>query len=530
MLKLRDYQEEILDTFVHERFTILMASRQIGKTVTAAIFIVHYMLFNKDKNVMIVADVSDTTKEIIDKVRSIIEHLPFFMKPGIVINNVNSIKLDNGCRIIGRTTTKKTGIGFSIDLLYMDEFAHINESYINFFYRSIYPTISGIITSKIIITSTPNGTNKFYEIWQSAVEGGNSYIPIRVDYWQVPGRDEAWKQKTIGDLGSIEDFNQEYGLQFYSSDQLMLDSAEIRKFNEMKVNYISRNINSLKIRYEDNYINYSRYMDFHPNFLKSTFTPDMENLVHDDNFYIMSIDTADGIGKDYSAINIFKLTALPVKFLIRNRSVINDALDIFSLIQVAKFRSNVLNINTIADIVRQLVFDFFNIDRLVIIIELNHKGGVIQDRIERHAKFFPGLLIHTKHTEASLYYEPGLVLNSFPKKKEYCDKFTYGATINKILLNDKETVLEMGSFGKVANSSSYRSQTGNDDLAITAINSSSFFDSPQYYEFAEIAMDSIKDIDYIKAINDDIIEYNNKQLDQDMPFQVEMMQEISSLS
>jgi len=526
---LRDYQEEILDSFVHHQMNILMASRQIGKTVASAIYIVHFMLFNRDKNVMIVADVSDTTKEILDKVRSIIEHLPFFMKPGIVINNVNSIKLDNGCRIIGRTTTKKTGIGFSIDLLYMDEFAHINDSYIKFFYRSIYPTISGILTAKIIISSTPNGTNKFYKLWQAAIEGKNSYYPLRVDYWQVPGRDEAWKAKTIADLGSVEDFNQEYGLQFYSSDELMLDSIDVKKINKMKVEYTSRKINALRINYDGNYIDYSRYMTFHPNFLKTTLLDNMENLTQDENFYVMSIDTADGVGKDYSVASIFKLVNLPIDFLLRNRSIINEATDIFSLIQVAKFRINVINTTTFADIIRELVYNFFNIDRLVVVIELNHKGEIIKDRIEAHNRYFPGLIVHTKHTVNSKFFEPGLILNSYQKKKEYCDLFTYKLSVNKILPNDKETVLELGSFGKVNNSASYRSQSGNDDLAITAINASSFFDSPQYYEFSETALDNIKDPEYITRLNEEIIEYNQKILEVDRPFDKETMRSITAL-
>lgn len=525
---LRDYQIEILDSFVHNRMNILMASRQIGKSITSAIFIVHFMLFNRDKNVMIVADVSDTTKEILDKVRSIIQNLPFFMKPGIVVNNVNSIKLDNGCRIIGRTTTKKTGIGFSIDLLYMDEFAHINESYIQFFYRSIYPTISGILTSKIIITSTPNGTNKFFELWQAAVEGKNSYNPLRVDYWQVPGRDDAWKEKTIADLGSIEDFNQEYGLQFYSSDELMLDSIDIKKINKMKIEYVSRKVRSLTIDYDGNYIDYSRYMTFHPNFLKSTLLPNMENLQHDDNYYVMSIDTGDGVGKDYSVANIFKLAPLPIDFLIRNRSTIIEAVDIFSLVQVAKFRINVINTTTFADIMRELIYNFFNIDRLVVVVELNHKGEIIKERIEKHARYFPGILVHTKHTVNSKYFEPGLILNSFQKKKEYCDSFTYNLSINKILPTDKETVLELGSFGKVKTGGSFRSQSGNDDLAITAINSSSFFKSPQYYEFCENALDRIKDPEYITRLNRDVIEYNQKMLEQDIPFDTELMRSITA--
>ena len=528
--KLRDYQYEIIQTFRDSKQTILMASRQIGKTITSAIFIVHYMLFNKDKNVMIVADNSITANEIIDKVRSIVENLPFYMKPGMVTNNVRSLKFDNNCRLIGRTTTKKTGIGFSIDLLYMDEFAHINEGYLNFFYRSIYPTISGIKNSKIIITSTPNGTNKFYELWIGALDGKNNYIPLRVDYWQVEGRDAVWKEKTIADLGSIEDFNQEYGLQFYSSDQLMLDSNDVKKIHAMKTDYISRKVNALSLEFEGYPIDYSRYMKFHPNFLNTTFKPHMEDLKSDNNVYVLSIDTADGVGRDYSVANLFKMKELPIDYLLRNKTIIKDPLDIFSLVQVATFRSNAVNIHTFADIIRRLVYDFLPTENLVVVLELNHKGEIIKDRIESHSRYYPGLLIHTKHKVDSQYYEPGIILNSFQKKKEYCDSFTYKLSINKILPNETHTVLELSSFGRVNNSSSFRAQSGNDDLAITSINVSPFFESPQYYEYGDILINRIRDKSYIRRLNSEIIEYNARELEQDTPFTEELMSEIKAIS
>src|SRR6056300_860414 len=59
---LRDFQEQIIQNMHNNKFNILMASRQIGKTVTTAIYIVWFLLFNKDKNVLMVADNMSTTK------------------------------------------------------------------------------------------------------------------------------------------------------------------------------------------------------------------------------------------------------------------------------------------------------------------------------------------------------------------------------------------------------------------------------------------------------------------------------------
>jgi len=261
-IKLRDYQTSVLREYQANRFNIFLAPRQVGKSITSSVILVWYLLFNHDKNAMILANVGDTAEELMDKIKAIIKGLPFFLKPGMVVNNVMSMRFDNGCRILAKTTTKTSGIGFTIHFLYMDEFAHINPNFIEAFFRSTYPTVSSSKVSRIIITSTPNGMNKFYEIYQGALMGENSFNPIRVDWWQVPGRDEAWKQKEIGNLGSEELFNQEYGNQFLSSSSLLLGSNELKKIKTNEVEYEWKEIDCL--HYEES-LNYENLL-WHPKF------------------------------------------------------------------------------------------------------------------------------------------------------------------------------------------------------------------------------------------------------------------------
>ena len=197
-VKLREYQKRMLRNFQHERFNIVLASRQMGKTVTASIYNAWYVTFNTDKNTLLLANKSDTTKEIIDKAKVVLENLPFFMKPGIIKYDVMNVRCDNGCRLIGQSTTAKAGIGFTIHNLYIDEFAHIHPSIADSFYENVYPTLSASNVSRLTITSTPNGFNKFYEIYASAERGDNEYTSMRIDWWEHPDRDDAWYQRELG--------------------------------------------------------------------------------------------------------------------------------------------------------------------------------------------------------------------------------------------------------------------------------------------------------------------------------------------
>jgi hypothetical protein len=506
IIRLRDYQEEIINSFKANRFNILMASRQIGKTIMSGVFIAWFLTFHADKNVLAVANVASTTKEVVDKIKSIFENLPFFLKPGCVSNNVLSMKFDNGCRLIGRTTTKNTGIGFTIHLLYIDEFAHINPAYLDFFYRAIYPTISSMTNSKVIITSTPNGMNRFYEIYMDAVEGNNTYTPLRVDWWQVPGRDDEWKKMTIANLGSEEDFNQEYGLQFFSSDKLLLASKDLKKIFNLRTEYVQPEWS------QD--LSFNGLLDefmAHPNFAK--LTPD--DIRNDGNYYIFSVDTADGVGKDYSVINIFKFTTLPMKMLLSVKDFVKDETDIFGLVQVATFRTNTKDINQFCNALEKLTYSIFNPEKVRLLIELNHKGEYVLDRITNTDQFWPGQLIHSKHTEAMKGFKPGLKL-TITNKAKYCERYKYISGTNRILPNEFRTIHELGSFGKSTNGT-YRSQSGNDDLAITCVNTSAFFESPNFWEIANDELDRV-DPAFLKLVHEQILDQAYLNLDTGFDF------------
>ncbi len=494
---LRDFQSQIIKSYNDNNLSILMASRQTGKTVTSAIFMLWYLLFHVDKTALCVADNFSTTKELIDKFKISLEGLPFYMKPGIESINASSIKFDSKSRIVGRTTTKKSGIGLSVNLLYVDEFAHINESNIDDFYRAIFPTVTADPNGKIIITSTPNGKNKFWEIWKDAVNRDSNYVPLRVDWWQVAGRDEQWKKDKIADLGSIEDFNQEYGLQFFASDKLLLNSRDLKRLDIIKQEY---KLTSIPFSEELSYIGESLF--FHEKYSKLGI-PDFKN---DPANYVFSIDTADGIGGDYSILNIYKVVPLPINQLLKKRHLIKDEIDTISIVQIGYLRSNNVDINEFTLACEYVIYNIFNPDQTRIVIELNHKGDILLDRLSSNNDYWQGQIVATKHTQASEKYKPGLRLGPTNKLK-YCEKFKYMITINRIIPNDELTINELSCFGR-SKGGIYRGQNGNDDLAMTSVNASSLFDSSQFWDIAVETYER-SDPEYQKMVVEKIFNLNS---------------------
>lgn len=196
-------------------------------TVSAAIVILHFVLFNDDKGAMIVANKGNTVKEIIRKIKDIYRLLPFFLKNGVVNWNEKSIAFENNSRIQSENRTKEPAIGFTIDLLYLDEFAHIPDNYVRDYYGAIVPVVSAISNSKIIITSTPSGYNLFHDLLVGAEKEiddplKNPYTAMRVYWHQVAGRQDTQiqlmpnklKRYKFSKSGVLRDLRQQ-GSSFY---------------------------------------------------------------------------------------------------------------------------------------------------------------------------------------------------------------------------------------------------------------------------------------------------------------------------
>lgn len=474
-ITLRDYQEDVLRDFQDNRFCVFLSPRQVGKTITTGIFLTWYLLFHSDKNLMVLSNTGATTTEIIDKIKVILQNLPFFLKPGIILNNQMTMKFDNGCRLFGRNTTKTAAIGFTIHFLYCDEFAHIHNNFIDPFWRSVYPTLSSSKISRVVITSTPNGMNKFYDIYKDALEGNNEFKPIRIDWWQVPGRDEAWMKREIGNLGSEEDFNQEYGCQFLASSKLLLDRTTLGQIKRLSTEFVWRELTDL----HNKDINYE-HLRWHPKF-------NLDSIKDTDRF-VFTVDTAGGGGGDYTVLNIFKLVPMPEK-MIEQQINANDEGDFMSLLQVGMFRSNKAGVEELQPIIETLLYDVFGEDAVKIVLEMDFKGNLLYERMSNHTKFYEDMFIHTKHSENARRMSPGIKLN--PKNKyEFCMEFRRLVRSGRVIPCEKNTFNELMSFG-LDKKGSYSSQIGHDDIAMSMVNLVPFFTSDQYYEIVENIYDGL---------------------------------------
>ena len=447
-ITLRDYQHKYLDHLDKNQLSVYLACRQCGKTTTTCIYLLHYLLFNVDKNTLICANILKTAKEIIDKTKKIFVELPFFLKPGIYKWNESEIVLDNGCRVQCTSTTGTSGIGFTINMLVLDEFAHLAPNIAERFYNNIFPTVVAS-KAKVAITSTQNGRNLFYRIYKAAEAGESDYKPFKTDWYEVPEwnpdkkcwekRDEKWRRLQIANYGSEEAFNSQFGTNFDISSNTLISQKILSKLSTSLVEFINKEIPGV-IASDSFY--------WHPNFDPSTLKQ---------NHIIITGDLSEGVERDYTVFMISRM--------IEPESG--------KLECVGFFRSNSLSRETCTLAIQTLICKYCDLDKVLLSYERNTYGDLFYKQLIENAEKDPLVSDFDESIIVKYFNETGTKFNRGIKitsgnKTVHCKLFKEDFERGLITNNSLQTSIELGNFNDDG-TGHYKAVFGHDDLVMTMV-------------------------------------------------------------
>lgn len=212
-IKLREYQQRLLKSIVtkvpEKNNRIIMMGRQSGKTTIATLYILWFALFHKSKVIAVLANKASQADEIMLRIQQAYYNLPMWLQQGVAKWNQSEFILENKCRVFSAASSSSSIRGKTVDLELVDEFAHLDDNVAEAFMASVFPTQASRHDAMLLLISTPKGMNHFYDIWQKAKAGTNSFIPCKIQWWEIEGRDEKWKDRVIRDNG-IKFFQQEF--------------------------------------------------------------------------------------------------------------------------------------------------------------------------------------------------------------------------------------------------------------------------------------------------------------------------------
>jgi len=399
-IKLHLYQKRILRSLRDNRFVCLLSSRQAGKTTVMTIYCLWLACFQNDQRILLVANKEETAKEIFSRVRLAYENLPNFLKPGVTEYGKTAMGLANGSRISISTTSSDAGRGSSVNCLIIDELAHIDNSMVEMFWSAVYPIISSSKRSKIFVASTPNGTgNLFYQLYTDGEQGINNWKTERVDWWEVPGRDDKWKENTIKSLGNRELFDQEFGNEFLQEGESALDGDTYEK-------YKSGCSDPLFVFEEGKYKIWEQ--------------------PHKNGVYVAGVDVAEGVGQASSVVQIF------------------DLADLSSIRQVAVFRDNSITPYNFTTKLLEILNQWGNPPLL---IERNNCGAQVADTLFENYNYDPMI----SYAQGKSMEKPGIFTNTNTKYQAVINMRYWINEMRSIVFRDLTTLNELKTFVRYPN-------------------------------------------------------------------------------
>ena len=441
--KLYDYQEELIEHFDENRFSVILACRQSGKSITACAFLLWYLLFQPEQTIAILANKGQTAREMLARITTMLEHIPFFLQPGTKVLNRGSIEFENDSRIIASATGANSIRGMSVNLLYLDEFAFVENA--EQFYTSTYPVITSGGKSKVIITSTANGIgNMYHKLYEGAVQELNEYKHYKVNWWDVPGRDDDWKKMTIANTSELQ-FEQEFGNSFLGTGNTLINANTLLGLQQHDPVWTKQNV----------------YLYEEPK--KS-------------NTYVMTVDTAKGRGQDYSTFSIFDISDNHFR-------------------QVGIYRDNMISPLLFPDIIHKFA-KMYN-DALVI-IENNDQGQIVCNQLYYDIEYENVFV-------TSSVKSTGIGVTMTKKTKQIgCSTLKELMEEHKLQVIDKFTINELITF--VSKGQSWEADGGNhDDLVMNLVLFSWFITTPFFQSLTDLELKKLLYDEQQQIIEDDLV-------------------------
>lgn len=453
-----EFQKDIINKVQTNRFVICKMPRQSGKTTTIAALLLHAVLYNEEYNIAILAHKLAQAREILSRIQRAYEALPRWMQQGIVEWNKGNIELENGSKILSSATSSSAIRGGSFNLIYLDEFAFIPGNLQDEFFASVYPTISSGKTTKVLITSTPNGLNMFYKLWTDSEKGRNTYKRVDVHWSDIPGRDEKWKREQVANT-SEDQFRVEFECEFIGSSNTLIPGSKLRTLTYETAKYTKEG------------------------------TSIYEDPTHDAAYAIV-VDTSRGTGADYSAFVVFDISQHPYKVVAKYRNKNISPLLYPNVVKAAATKYNeayvLVEINDVGSQVADILHQELEYENVLSVAQMGRAGQQIGAGFGKNVTFGVKTSKHVKRMGCSTLKD--LVVS------------------NQLILNDFDIISELNTF--VSKAQSYEAESGSHDDLVMCLVLFSWMTTQKYFK-------ELTDMDFRRKLED----FNRDMIDEELtPF------------
>ena len=421
--KLRGYQDRLITHFNSNRFSVVLAARQSGKSITSCAYLLWYLLFTPEVTTAILANKGAIAREMVSRIVTMLETVPFFLQPGVKILNKGNIEFGNDSKLVAAATSSSSIRGMSINMLYLDEFAFVEDA--ETFYTATYPVVTSGKDSKVIITSTANGVgNMFHKIYESAIHDQSEYKSFTIGWQDVPGRDEAWKKQTIANTSEAQ-FEQEYGNSFLGTGNTLINADTLLGMRALDGEWKKDGL--------------------------TVYDTPKEN-----HNYVVTVDVSQGRGFDFSTFSIFDVSQRPFK-------------------QVCTYRDNMISPMLFPDLINKYCSRY---NEALVIIENNAEGSMVATQLHYDIEY-PNVFVQGMSKAEDI----GVTMTKRIKRIG-CSTLKELLEENRMTVCDREGITELMTF--ISKGSSFEADRGfHDDMVMNLVLFSWFVTTEHFYHLTD---------------------------------------------
>ena len=277
------FQDDCVTHFNDNRFNVILKSRQLGLSTLVAAYALWMGIFQRDKNILVIATKLSVAQNFIRKVKVMLKSLPpWLVLPEVTADNKQTIEFSHGSVIKAIPTSDDAGRSEALSLLIIDEAAFVKN--FDTLWMGLYPTLS--TGGRAIVLSTPNGVGgQYHKLYTAAILGENEFNSINLPWDVHPERGEEWFQKETRNM-SKRQIAQELLCDFVASGETFLQADHLE--------WIRESIRAPRER---------RFED------RNLWVWENPLAAHK---YVISADVSRGDAKDYSTCHVIDVTTCEV--------------------------------------------------------------------------------------------------------------------------------------------------------------------------------------------------------------------------
>lgn len=227
---LRDAQRETVQTWIDERYTIVLKARQIGFSTLASAFTFWETFFWADRFIVMLSRTEREAAKLLQKTKYGYKMMPQWLRfrgPELLSDNQLKMVFANESAIESLPSGNDPARGESVYRVIIDEMAFLPNSAEA--WASIEPIAD--VGGRVVCLSTANGEgNIFHELWVGSQTNTNRFTGIFFP-WSAGERDEEWyeaKKRDLPDWQLAQEYPSDPDEAFIRSGRPVFDLEALR--------------------------------------------------------------------------------------------------------------------------------------------------------------------------------------------------------------------------------------------------------------------------------------------------------------